>query len=89
MNRPVCKRCLLRELDGEYFKSIYQYIENISPEQKASSEEYARRLALCRACNDLRNGMCAQCGCFAEVRAAKKRMSCPMGKWTGEEKSKS
>lgn len=87
MNRPACKRCLLRELDGEYFKSIYQYIENISPEQKASSEEYARRLALCRACDELQNGMCAQCGCFAEVRAAKKRMSCPMEKWTGEEKT--
>lgn len=84
MNRPACKRCLLRELDGEYFQSIYQYIESIPPEQKASSEEYARRLALCQECDDLKNGLCAQCGCFAEVRAAKKQMACPMDKWNKE-----
>lgn len=84
MNRPACKRCLLRELDGEYFQSIYQYIESIPPEQKASSEEYVRRLALCRECDDLKNGLCAQCGCFAEVRAAKKQMACPMDKWNKE-----
>ena len=35
MSSPNCKRCLLNELDGEYFKSIYQYIENIPLEQKA------------------------------------------------------
>lgn len=77
----ICRRCLLRELDGEYFKSIYQYIENIPREQKAPPKEYARRLDLCRACADLQNGMCAQCGCFAEVRAAKLRQACPLGKW--------
>lgn len=84
MSGTRCRRCLLRELDGEYFRSIYQYIENIPREQKASSEEYARRLALCRDCGDLRNGMCAQCGCFAEVRAAKKRQACPIGRWEAE-----
>lgn len=81
MNQPTCKRCLLRELDGEYFKSIYQYIDNIPLEQKAPPEEYDRRLALCKSCDDLKNGMCAQCGCFVEVRAAKLRQVCPWGKW--------
>lgn len=81
MNRPVCKRCLLNELDGEYFKSIYQYIDNIPREQKAPPEEYARRLKLCRECDNLQNGMCAQCGCFVEVRAAKLRQVCPAGCW--------
>ena len=84
MREPRCKRCLLQELDGEYFKSIYQYIENLPEEQKASPGEYARRLEVCRACADLQNGMCAQCGCFAEVRTAKKLMSCPMGRWRQE-----
>lgn len=81
-SKPVCKRCLLRELDGEAFRSIYQYIESIPPEQKAPPEEYARRLALCRACESLQNGMCAQCGCFVEVRTVKKAQRCPMGRWT-------
>ena len=83
-DRPVCKRCLLNELDGEYFKSIYQYIENLPAGQKASQAEYARRLALCRGCGHLQNGMCAQCGCFAEVRAAKKNQCCPAGRWEAE-----
>ena len=29
MNRRVCRRCLLKELDGEYFQSVYRYIESI------------------------------------------------------------
>lgn len=85
MKTPVCKRCLLNELDGEYFKSIYQYIESLPEEQKVSPPEYQRRLALCRECENLQNGLCAQCGCFAEVRAAKKRMGCPVDKWGQEE----
>lgn len=81
MNRPLCKRCLLRELDGEYFKSVYQYIDSLPEEQKTGPDEYAKRLEVCQACGDLQNGMCAQCGCFAEVRAAKKCLACPMGRW--------
>lgn len=85
MSKTPCKRCLLRELDGEYFKSVYQYIENLPEEQKASPGVYAGRLDICRECGDLKNGICAQCGCFAEVRAAKRRLACPMGRWQGEE----
>lgn len=85
MNRPVCRRCLLNELDGEYFKSIYQYIANLPEEEKAGPQSYRRRLDLCRGCADLQNGLCAQCGCFVEVRAAKRHMGCPAGKWNKEE----
>ena len=81
MNRPGCRRCILNELDGEYLKSIYQYIENIPTEQKTPQEEYARRLGICRGCENLQNGMCRQCGCFVEVRAAKLGQVCPVGKW--------
>ena len=88
MNRPACKRCLLHELDGEYFRSIYQYIASIPSEQKTPPEEYARRLALCRACESLQNGMCAQCGCFVEVRAAKQVQHCPTGRWSGDSRKR-
>lgn len=81
MTQPVCKRCLLNELDGEYFKSIYQYIENLPIEQKTERIEYQRRLAICRGCDNLQNGMCTQCGCFVEVRAAKTAQKCPIGLW--------
>ncbi len=87
MTGPVCKRCLLMELDGEYFKSIYKYIDSLPPEQKAGPGTYSRRLDICRECGELKNGICAQCGCFAEVRAAKKLMACPIGLWGREEES--
>lgn len=82
--RPPCRRCLLKDLDGEYFRSVYQYIKSLPQEQRASGGSYARRLALCRGCESLQNGMCAHCGCFVEVRAAKRRQSCPVGKWEEE-----
>ncbi len=69
------------ELDSQYFQSIYEYIDRLPEEQKASSQEYARRLGFCRACESLQNGMCAQCGCFAEVRAAKSALACPIARW--------
>ncbi len=82
--RPLCRRCLLKDLDEEYFRSIYQYIENLPWEERASQSVYAGRLALCRTCESLQNGMCIQCGCFVEVRAAKRRLSCPADRWKAE-----
>ena len=66
MTQRVCKRCLLRELDGTYFQSIYEYIQNLPPQWKE----------LCKACGHLVNGMCELCGCFVEVRAAKINQHC-------------
>lgn len=73
----ICRRCLLKDLtDGEYFRSVYEYIDSLDAESRASPEEYRRRLAACRECAHLVNGMCGLCGCFAEVRAAKKGSHC-------------
>lgn len=72
----MCRRCLLKELDGAYFRSVYEYIESIPEEEKTEPEEYARRLERCRSCDCLQDGMCALCGCFVEVRAAKRRQHC-------------
>ena len=76
MEHRVCRRCLLKELDGAYFQSVYEYIKSIPEEEKTDPAEYAGRLEQCRRCDSLRNGMCALCGCFVEVRAAKKRQHC-------------
>lgn len=76
MTKPICKRCLLRELDGTYFQSIYQYIQNLPEDLKADQETYAARLEKCRACDHLVNGMCELCGCFVEVRAVKRKQHC-------------
>lgn len=74
----VCKKCLLREMqEGEYFKNMYEYIAQLDPEIKADKKLYEKRLAVCKTCRNLMNGMCRVCGCFVEMRAAVKKNSCP------------
>lgn len=34
MEQRVCRRCLLKELDGAYFQSVYEYIKSIPEEEK-------------------------------------------------------
>lgn len=77
MAERICRRCLLKDFDSDaYFRSIYEYIENIPLEQKADETLYEQRLLICRSCDHLVNGMCDLCGCFVEVRAAKKIQNC-------------
>ena len=45
--------------------------------EEAVLPETSRRLAICRDCDQLRSGLCALCGCYVELRAAKGRMGCP------------
>lgn len=84
MEERVCKRCLLWELSEHAFDQIYEYIQSIPGDQRAGEPEYQSRLAVCGTCDALLNGMCRECGCFVEVRAAKKRMSCPVKKWEAQ-----
>ena len=76
--RRYCRKCLLREMDeAEYFAKLHDYIERIPAAEKASPEEYGRRLAICKECDHLQDGTCARCGCYVELRAAVKRNRCP------------
>lgn len=73
-----CKRCLIRETDqAEYYKNMYEYIRLLPEEDKVLSEEYERRLMICKSCDRLFQGMCRLCGCFVEMRAAMKIRGCP------------
>lgn len=73
-----CRKCLLREMDqAEYFKNMYDYIARLPEDDKVSDEEYERRLAICKDCDRLLQGMCRLCGCYVEMRAAMKVRSCP------------
>ena len=81
----VCRRCLLAEMgDDPYFRSIAAYIASLPERIRTPEPEYSRRLAACKGCGELVNGICAQCGCFVELRAAKKQNRCPAypPKWT-------
>lgn len=64
-------------MDGaELYGAVTSYIERLPEKQKADEKTREARLVVCRRCDSLVNGMCALCGCFVEVRAAKKAMHC-------------
>lgn len=77
-NRKLCRKCLLKDMPEEtYFKNLYDYIAGLEEDIKAEPTEYERRLALCKECDNLLNGMCRICGCYVELRAVIERHSCP------------
>jgi len=76
-----CRKCLLSETNqNEFFAHVKKYVENIPPEQKTPQDEYLRRLEICKTCDHLTSGMCALCGCYVEVRAAKTNQYCAKSK---------
>lgn len=79
-----CRRCLSREACGEDLaKLIRERIAGLPEEMKADEELYRKRLSVCLACKDLIGGMCAKCGCYVEIRAARIQGYCPAAekKW--------
>ncbi|MDR0964484.1 MAG: DUF6171 family protein [Clostridium sp.] len=80
--RRICKKCLPDQIgEDEYFETLHSYVENIDPNEKAREEDYSSRLFVCAKCEKLREGMCAACGCFVELRAAYRKNRCPYGYW--------
>ncbi len=78
VSRPPCKRCLTKEMPPDsFFQTMYQYIAELPPEVKTPQLQYEERLAQCKACDSLLNGMCRVCGCFVEMRAAAQKNHCP------------
>ncbi len=74
-----CKRCPCFEkwqmkicITG-YSERLTRFLLNFG----AQKGEYDARLELCKECEKLIGGMCRVCGCFVEVRAAKKSVHCP------------
>lgn len=85
--RPVCKRCLLADIDVDgLYKKVSELVELIPEDIRASDELYHKRLEICRTCQSLENGICRECGCFVELRAATRKNYCPSvyKYWTAE-----
>ena len=82
-NPRYCRKCLTRDMldKEEYFRSLREYIENLDVDIKASEPLYEERLAVCRECELLLEGMCRSCGCYVELRAAVENNYCPWKKW--------
>ena len=78
-----CRKCLIRDMGGweEYFRTLREYIENLDEETKAPAAVYESRLARCKECDMLLEGMCRSCGCYVELRAVVARNCCPKNYW--------
>ena len=76
---PLCRRCMLEETanGADVAALLRQLIASIPAGQRESDEITNRRLAVCRTCDHLFSGTCALCGCFVELRAAKRNAACP------------
>ena len=78
--KPRCRKCLIADLPrGEKLREILrERLAEIPEEDRVSRDEYAARLERCRQCGELREGTCAQCGCYVELRLARKDKHCPL-----------
>lgn len=80
--KRVCRKCLTRDMDqNAYFENLHTYIDNLDNDLKVSQPLYEQRLAVCKECELLLDGMCRACGCFVELRASMKKNVCPYSKW--------
>ncbi len=87
-----CRKCLLREMMengalAESYRNMYERIELMDAELKCEGGAYEERLAQCKSCDNLLDGMCRLCGCYVELRAAVKKNSCPATpkRWIAQE----
>ena len=83
--RKPC-RCLLAENQPDLARTVEDYVASLPEGVRAPETVYRSRLALCLRCENLRDGTCALCGCYAEARAAKAAQQCPAvpPRWTPE-----
>lgn len=63
--------------EGELQKLIAERIALLPEDEKAEEAVRKERLSFCQTCDKLINGTCSLCGCYVELRAAKRRMACP------------
>jgi len=76
-----CVRCLLSELPDEkaLAEILRERLSQIPSEERVPEEVRQRRLNVCRTCGHLNRGTCTACGCYVELRAARRARSCPEG----------
>jgi hypothetical protein len=75
-------KCLLSEIsEEEYMAKIYRVIMLLSKDEKADDDKVKARLDTCKACDYLADATCQACGCYVELRAARKDSKCPYKKW--------
>lgn len=80
--KKPCRLCLLRDIDPkEYEAKIGRIINLMDKSEKATEDIYEHRLEVCRTCSYLKDAFCGACGCYVELRCAKKDARCPYEHW--------
>ena len=81
--RRPCVRCLTADLpEGEALSAILrERVAQLSEEERVPEKTYRARLNRCIGCERLNRGTCAMCGCYVEVRAARRAKDCPEHRW--------
>jgi len=80
--KKPCRLCLLKDINPkEYEAKIKRILDHMDPKEKALDEMYEKRLKACTECHYLKDGFCGACGCYVELRCAKKTSTCPYEHW--------
>lgn len=91
MSRPFCRRCLLEDMpsQAELARSVRELVSLLPDALRVPEGVRLHRLDICRSCDHLIDGMCALCGCYVELRAAKAAQRCPdvPPRWTEQAKT--
>ena len=77
ITKVQCRKCLLEDMDeNDFLRDMRSHIAAYPADKNVSEEEYHQRLAFCKDCEKLVDGMCVLCGCYVELRALKIGMRC-------------
>lgn len=77
----ICKKCLVGQQAEDYLLLIGKAKVAIPSRDRTEEGEYDKRIALCEACDKLSGPTCLGCGCYVELRAARRSVHCPYKKW--------
>ena len=77
--KKFCRRCLLEDMPDQaaLAESVRELVSLLPEHLRAPEEITAARLETCKQCDRLTDGMCVLCGCYVQLRAAKKKLGCP------------
>ena len=77
MSMPLCRKCLIEDMDlNAFYQNIIDYIKAIPEDKRIDDIIYKHRLDICHECEHLSNAMCAKCGCYVQLRAVKPNSYC-------------
>ena len=75
----LCARCLEKDVpESELAAYLDSYIGDLPDDIRVDADTYMYRLRQCAACPHLIKFTCVKCGCYAQVRAARKHNGCPL-----------